>query len=195
MLAPLAVADQTVGEALAPLRWRNVTHAREEFRDPPRHQHHRIMTAFINSTLSDSRALSLMNPASVKHHNAKTLQNLLDAFRNTPYKLAGTATPAPNDWTELGNHAEFLGVRSSALEMLARTFVHDAAETQVWRLKGCAARILAVGFLIGRDDSGRPRTSATMRACMRCPPLNVLQHTVETDHIAAHGLLQWKRRP
>ena len=71
----------------------------------------------------------------IKHHDAKTLRTLLDAFRDTPFKLCATATPAPNDWTELGTHAEFLGI-CSRQEMLAEYFTHDGGETSVWRLKG-----------------------------------------------------------
>lgn len=73
----------------------------------------------------------------IKHHDTKTLRALLDAFAPTPWKLCGTATPAPNDWTELGTHAEFLGVCTRA-EMLSEFFCHDGGETQVWRLKGHA---------------------------------------------------------
>ena len=75
----------------------------------------------------------------IKHHNTKTLAALLEAFSRTPYRLCATATPAPNDWTELGTHAEFLGV-CTRTEMLAEFFVHDGGETQVWRLKGHAQR-------------------------------------------------------
>ena len=56
---------------------------------------------------------------------------------NVPYKLACTATPAPNDYMELGNHAEFCGVMTRS-EMLSMFFVHDGGETSKWRLKGHA---------------------------------------------------------
>jgi hypothetical protein len=58
-------------------------------------------------------------------------------FKNTPYKLCCTATPAPNDFMEIGNHAEFLGIMSQT-EMLATYFVHDGKNTSKWRLKGHA---------------------------------------------------------
>ena len=54
-----------------------------------------------------------------------------------PFRLACTATPAPNDYMELGNHAEYMGSMSRA-EMLSMFFVHDGGETQKWRLKGHA---------------------------------------------------------
>jgi hypothetical protein len=52
-----------------------------------------------------------------------TRRKLIKLFENIPYKLCCTATPAPNDYTELGNHAEFLGVCSTA-EMLSTYFVN-----------------------------------------------------------------------
>lgn len=71
----------------------------------------------------------------LKSYGGKIRNQIIDSFKDTPYKLACTATPAPNDHMELGNHAEFLGVMNRT-EMLAMYFVHDGKETQKWRLKG-----------------------------------------------------------
>lgn len=73
----------------------------------------------------------------IKAYDGKTRTQIIDAFKRTPFRLACTATPAPNDYMELGNHAEFLGSMSRT-EMLATFFVHDGGETQKWRLKGHA---------------------------------------------------------
>jgi len=62
---------------------------------------------------------------------------LISECAQVPFRLAATATPAPNDFMELGNHAEFLGVMSYT-DMLATFFTHDGGETQKWRLKGHA---------------------------------------------------------
>lgn len=62
---------------------------------------------------------------------------LIESCSHIPFRLAATATPAPNDFMELGNHAEFLGVMSYT-DMLATFFTHDGGETQKWRLKGHA---------------------------------------------------------
>jgi len=70
----------------------------------------------------------------IKHKDGKTRQLIQDMFEDTPYKLCCTATPAPNDFIELGTHAQFLGVMRQT-EMLATFFVHDGGETQNWRLK------------------------------------------------------------
>lgn len=82
-------------------------------------------------------AVILDESGCIKHKEAKTRMMLQEMFRNTKYKLCLTATPAPNDYMELGTHAEFLGVMKQT-EMLATFFVHDGGETQKWRLKGHA---------------------------------------------------------
>ncbi len=75
----------------------------------------------------------------LKSFYGKTKQELIDRFRDVPYRLACTATPAPNDFMELGNHSEFLGVMNRA-EMLATYFINDGEQTAQWRLKGHAER-------------------------------------------------------
>ena len=71
----------------------------------------------------------------LKNFEGATKNLILEKFANTPYKLACTATPSPNDPMELGNHSEFLDVMSRN-QMLAMYFVHDGGETAKWRLKG-----------------------------------------------------------
>ena len=73
----------------------------------------------------------------LKSLDGKTRKLLIESFRSTPFRLAATATPSPNDHTELGGQAEFLGIMTQA-EMLATFFVHDGGSTQDWRLKGHA---------------------------------------------------------
>lgn len=70
----------------------------------------------------------------LKGRDGKLSTLIIDSFRFTPYKLACTATPSPNDHMELGQHSEFLGAMSY-LEMLAMFFVHDGGETSKWRLR------------------------------------------------------------
>lgn len=115
----------------------------------------------------------------IKHHDAKTFGTLTDAFRRTRYRLCATATPAPNDFTELGTHAEFLGIRTRT-EMLSEFFVHDGGDTKTWRLKGHARTefwrwVASWGAMIrmpsdlGFDD-----------ARYRLPTLNVQHHSVRS---------------
>lgn len=70
----------------------------------------------------------------LKSYSGKTTNELINKFRYTKYKLACTATPSPNDFTELGNHAEFLNVMTMN-EMLSMFFINDSSNGIGWRLK------------------------------------------------------------
>ena len=83
---------------------------------------------------AEFQAVVLDESSILKSLDGKTRQRLTDMFVNTPYRLCCTATPAPNDHAELGNHSEFLGVMTRA-DMLATFFVHD---DEGWRMKGHA---------------------------------------------------------
>ncbi len=184
ILAPLAVAEQTAeeGQSIGVA----VTHAREGADVRPGititnyDRLHKFDVARFGGVVLDESSI-------IKHHAAKTLQTLLDAFVATPYKLCATATPAPNDWTELGNHAQFLGVRSRA-EMLAEFFVHDGGDTQTWRLKGHARKVFWRWVASWGAMVRSPADLGHDASAYALPPLNVHQHTVETEHNPAHGL-------
>ena len=84
--------------------------------------------------VSAFEGVALDESSVMKSFNGKTRDLLIEMFKETPYKLAATATPAPNDYMELGNHAEFLNVMSRN-EMLSMYFIHDSGDTAKWRLK------------------------------------------------------------
>jgi len=106
---------------------------------------------------------------------------IINECRSVPFRLAATATPAPNDFMELGNHAEFLGVMSYT-DMLATFFVHDGGETQKWRLKGHAEnefwRWMASWAVMLRkpDDLGYPNDGYDL------PELRRIQHHVAVEY-------------
>lgn len=134
VLAPLAVAEQTQREGVRFGIASRIAHDSSDIQDGINicnyEKLHRLEGCeFAGLVLDESSILKAMD--------GKTSSTLIERFREVPYKLACSATPAPNDYMELGMHAEFLGVMSRA-EMLAKFFVHDGAETQVWRLKGHA---------------------------------------------------------
>jgi len=117
----------------------------------------------------------------LKAHDGKTRASLIAAAQSVPFRLAATATPAPNDYMELGNHAEFLGVMAYA-EMLAMFFVHDGGDTAKWRLKRHAEAdfwhwmcswsvMLTKPSDLGYDDTAH-----------KLPPLLTHQHTVSVEY-------------
>lgn len=123
----------------------------------------------------------------IKHHDAKTFTRLTEAFRSTPYKLCATATPAPNDWTELGTHAEFLGVVSRQ-EMLAEFFTHDGGDTSVWRLKGHARHVFWRWVCHWGALVRRPSDLGFEDSAYELPKLHLHEHAVETE-MPTNGML------
>jgi hypothetical protein len=80
-------------------------------------------------------AVALDESGIIKNFAGKTTRALIEGFAQTPYRLTATATPAPNDHMELGQHAEFCGVMKS-VEMLSTFFINDTSKaSQEWRLK------------------------------------------------------------
>jgi len=185
IMAPLAVAEQTriEGELIGIA----VSHVRDgaDVRPGITITNYDRLHRFDPSRFG---AVVLDESSRIKHDDSKTLETLMDAFGTTPFKLCATATPAPNDWTELATHAQFLGV-CTASEMLAEFFVHDGGETQIWRLKGHARQafwrwVSGWGAMIQRpSDLGFDDTA------YRLPPLNVEQITVASDAKANDGML------
>jgi superfamily II DNA or RNA helicase len=180
ILAPLAVAQQTIREAerigvvIRYVKDRDAIADDETGVFISNYDRLHLFDAgrFVGVVLDESSI--------IKNHTAKTLKALIEFARELPWRLCATATPAPNDYTELGTHAEFLGVCSQA-EMLAEYFCHDGGETQTWRLKGHArgaywAWVATWGALLRKpSDLGYDDGAYAL------PPLHVHQHVIAAD--------------
>lgn len=125
-------------------------------------------------------AVVLDESSILKSYTSTTRNMLIDQFAGVPYKLCCTATPSPNDFVELGNHAEFIGIMSRT-EMLATYFTHDSGETSKWRLKG-------------HGESKFWEWVATWAVCVRdpadlgysndgyvLPKLDIVEHVIKSD--------------
>ncbi len=140
ILTPLAVASQTLREAVK-FDYTNavICESAEELAKLDR----RVLIVITNYQKlhkfdpSVFGGVVLDESSILKNYMGKTKQKLVDAFSRTPYRLCCTATPAPNDHMELGNHSAFLGVMPSS-EMLTRWFINDTANVGRYRLKGHA---------------------------------------------------------
>lgn len=132
ILTPLAVAQQTVQEAYRFGINASVAASQADVSVPGIYitnyekLEHFDPSVFVGVVLDESSIL--------KAFTGKTRIALTEAFSRTPYRLCCTATPSPNDYTEFGQHAAFLGVCSPA-QMLATFFVNDTFNTGDWRLK------------------------------------------------------------
>ncbi len=176
ILAPLAVTQQTIREA-AEIGIR-ITYVRDEAE----------AQAAGGMVISNYERLHLLDPDSyvavvldessvIKDVTTKTRDAIITAFRATPFRLACTATPAPNDVAELANHAEFLGV-ATRTQMLATYFTHD---DDGWRLKGHAtpafwAWVASWAVALRRpSDLGYPDDGYDL------PALEILPHLLDVD--------------
>lgn len=126
----------------------------------------------------------------LKSFDGKTRRELTEFGAQVPMRLCATATPAPNDYEELGQHAEFLGVLTSR-EMLALYFTQDGNTTTKWRLKGHARQpfwrwVASWALAItGPADLGHPEEQKRFEL----PPLSVRPVVVKTANEHVLGTL------
>lgn len=198
-LAPLAVAHQTVQEA-EKFNIDSVAYAATQD------------DAKSNIVVTNYDRIQNFDPANfggivldessiIKAHDSKTRRVLIEFTKDIPFRLPCTATPAPNDYVELGNHAEFLGV-CSAKEMLATWFVHDGSmkATNVgnhgskpvaeWRLKGHAEQEFWAWLSSWSVMLRHPRELGYDEPGYDLPPLVKEFITVPSDLPVAHTLLE-----
>lgn len=116
----------------------------------------------------------------LKNFTGKTTRRLTTAFAHTPFRLCCTATPAPNDHTELGQHAAFLGVMDSP-EMLSRWFIADQAQMGRYRLKRAAVNSFWEWVASWARCATKPSDLGFSDDGFDLPPLEVVDHHVEAD--------------
>jgi hypothetical protein len=178
MLAPLAVAAQHEREAVKFGIDAKAVREPDEITTPRVYITNYDRLAKFDA---DQFAGVILDESSIlKSFHGATTKALIATFKHTPFRLCCTATPAPNDHAELGQHSEFLGVMSQS-QMLTRWFIHDSADTGNWRMKGHAvqdfwnwvaswARCVSKPSDLGFSDEGYD-----------LPALNLKRHIVEAD--------------
>lgn len=132
VLCPLAVAGQTIEEGV---KFGIHVEKLVSMTELPNGIYITNYDQLENINASQFSGVVLDESSILKNYEGSTKNMVIDYFQQTPYKLACTATPSPNDFMELGNHSEFLNIMPRN-EMLAMYFVHDGGETAKWRLKG-----------------------------------------------------------
>lgn len=186
IVAPLAVAQQTIGEG-DKLGVKIEYNRDGDITCPITITNYEHFEKFDINLLS---GVVLDESSILKSFTGKYRTMLIDRCKNVPFRLACTATPAPNDHMELGNHSEFLGLKTRS-EMLAEYFIHDAAKTQDWRLKGHAKDAFWrwvcswAAMMRKPSDIGFPDDGYIL------PPLNESVIEIAVDHSTAmeSGLL------
>lgn len=175
ILAPLAVSGQTIQEGK---RWGiPIAHYGEGYAVSITNydQLHNLPEEYISSLAG----IVLDESSILKNFEGKLKGLVLERFANTPYKLACTATPSPNDPMEMGNHAEFLDVMSRN-EMLAMYFVHDGGDTAKWRLKGHAQKAFFQWIGTWAVMLNKPADIGFQMEGYNLPGLNLIERLVKT---------------
>jgi DNA modification methylase len=179
IFAPLAVSGQTVSEGVKfgiP-----VTHIRDasEIVDGINITNYERLHKFIGHE-QEYGGIVLDESSILKGFDGKTRKALTEFASVIPYRLCCTATPAPNDYMELGNHAEFLGIMTLT-EMLSMFFVHDGGDTSKWRLKRHAEQEFWKWVCSWAIAIRSPRDIGYDDDRFTLPPLTMEQVTVDCD--------------
>lgn len=184
IVAPLAVSGQTKAEGnsigIEVTICRNQDQIRPGINITNYERIHLFDPSIFGGVILDESSI-------IKHHDAKTFSQLTVMFRDTQFKLAATATPAPNDWTELGTHAEWLGICTRA-EMLSEYFTHDSGDVSVWRLKGHAKNVFWKWVSTWGAMISKPSDLGFDDSLYVLPPLRFEEHIVDVD-TPANGML------
>ena len=169
ILAPLAVVEQTKREAE---RFKINTKSFDVTNyDQLKNIHN--LDIYSGVVLDESSIL--------KGRDGKLSRLIIDSFAQTPYRLACTATPSPNDHMELGQHSEFLGAMSY-LEMLAMFFVHDGGETSKWRLRKHAKDDFWKYVCTWSISMDNPSTLGFDHCGYDLPEIEYIEHIIKVDN-------------
>jgi hypothetical protein len=178
ILAPLAVAEQTRSEGDKfgiPCR---VISSKSDVKGGINilnyEKLHKIDSIVFSGIVLDESSI-------MKSFSGVIRNQIISMFRDTPFRLSCSATPAPNDWTEIGNQSEFLGILTQS-EMKSIFFINDSGDTGKWRLKGHAqenlfwkwlaswAAVVSMPSDLGFEDDG-----------FILPPLRYVEHILPTE--------------
>jgi hypothetical protein len=134
----------------------------------------------FEQTLVSLGGIVLDESSILKAFDGKTRTKLIESFADTPFRLCNTATPAPNDPAELGNHAEFLGIMRH-VDMLNRFFEHDAGDTGNWVLKGHGRKPFWRWVAEWAVCLNKPSDLGYSDDGYDLPPLEIQEHVVNVD--------------
>lgn len=176
IVCPLSVAEQTRKEGLKFGIMSKVCRDQSDVADGISITNYEILDHF-NADAFDCVVLD--ESSILKSFTSSTRNELIDLFQHTPYRLCCTASPAPNDHSEIGNHAEFLGIMSRT-EMLATYFIHDGSDTSKWRLKGYGEKKFWEWVATWAVCVRNPADLGYSNDGFELPDLNIIEHIVDS---------------
>lgn len=182
IVAPLCVAQQTVREGQKFGIEINYCRDQDHAKSGINITNYEMLDRF---NLDDFAGVVLDESSILKNRDGKTRNAIIDACQSVPYRLSCTATPSPNDFMELGNQSEFLGIMSMS-EMLAMFFINDAGDTGTWILKGHGKSKFWEWLATWAAVIRSPADLGFDGSEYELPPLNMFEHVVESK--AENGL-------
>jgi hypothetical protein len=178
MLAPLAVAAQHEREAV------KFGIDAKAVREPDEITTPRVyITNYDRLAKFDAEQFAgvILDESSIlKSFTGATTRALIAAFKHTPFRLCCTATPAPNDHMELGQHCQFLGIMNSN-EMLSRWFIADQSNMGRYRIKGPAVKSFWEWVASWARCVSKPSDLGFSDEGYDLPPLDLKRHIVAAD--------------
>ena len=190
ILAPLSVAPQTVREGHKFGIEVNLCESQADVKPGINITNYEKLDKFI---AKEFIGVVLDESSILKSFTGKVRNTIIDCFSHVPYKLACTATPAPNDYMELGNHSEFLGVMTRG-EMLSMFFVHDGGHTSKWRLKGHAENIFWQWMASWAVFIDNPNNLGYDSTDYELPEMTIKEIVVDADEPISETLTLTERR-
>lgn len=190
ILAPLAVAPQTKDEGEKFGIPVNICESQDDVIDGINITNYEKIDKFTGNSF---QAVVLDESSILKSFTSSTRNKLIDNFSRVPFRLACTATPAPNDHMELGNHSEFLGVMTRT-EMLSMYFVHDGGNTAKWRLKGHAEDVFWNWMASWAVFIDNPKNLDYEVDGYDLPELKINEIVVDGDKVTSETLTLTQRR-
>ncbi len=131
LLAPLAVGNQTKREGIKFSISTNLCSSKNRIKNGINISNYEKLHKF---SPDDFGGIILDESSILKNMGGYYRNEIIDFSKNIPYHLACSATPSPNDYMELGNHSEFMGIMTH-VEMLSMFFINDPGDVGKWRLK------------------------------------------------------------
>mgnify|MGYP007071568511 CR=1 FL=1 len=177
ILAPLAVAEQTASEGRKFGVHVDVCRRQSDCGAGVNVANYEMLQHFDAGCFA---GIVLDESSILKAYEGKMRRDITDFGRRIQYRLACTATPAPNDWTEIINHAEFLGVMSGK-EIIATYFIQDGNTTQKYRLKRHAVKDFWAWVASWAIAIRKPSDLGFDDGGFTLPPIRVYQHTVDSQ--------------
>ena len=128
ILAPLAVASQTKAEGVKFGIDVNICRKQCDVKKGINITNYEMIEHFQPETFE---GIILDESSILKNSTGATKTALTEMFKNTPYKLCCTATPAPNDFMEIGNHLVVMRKPGDNPEPVTHT--NESFPVEIWQ--------------------------------------------------------------